>query len=61
MEMSDEEFKWHKKGYKEGKADCEMFRHELFRQVKKKDAKIRWLEAELKRERAISDALLKKK
>ena len=60
MEMSDEEFKWHKKGYKKGQADSEMIKDELFKQVKRKDAEIRWLKAELKRERAISDVLLKK-
>lgn len=60
MERSDEEHKWHQKGYKKGKADYERIVDDLFKQIKGKDAKIRWLEAELNRERAISDALLKK-
>lgn len=60
MEMSDEEFKWSKKGYRKGLAEGERFRDELYKQVKRKDAEIRWLKAELKRERAISDVLLKK-
>lgn len=37
MERSDEEHKWHQKGYKKGKADYERIVDDLFKQIKGKD------------------------